>query len=163
MSENRPPPDERPTLAKGDPPPSRPHGGPAAGPSPYEQVPHPQPVPGPPPPWGPPGFAGVPPKHPSATTALTLGLVALCGGFMCLAPLAVAPWAWVTGARAVREIDASGGRLSGRGEAQAGYVLGIIGTVLLVLAALFVLLYVVLVVGLFAGFLGIVGSGATSP
>lgn len=40
----------------------------------------------------------------------------------------------VIGKRAVAEIDASGGRLGARGQAQAGYVLGIIGTVLLVLS-----------------------------
>jgi hypothetical protein len=37
------------------------------------------------------------------------------------------------GRKSMREIDASGGRLSGRGMAQAGYILGIIGTVLLAL------------------------------
>jgi len=50
----------------------------------------------------------------------------------------VAPFAWSTGKRTMDEIDASRGRLSGRGMAQAGYVMGIIGTVLLGLALLMV-------------------------
>ena len=37
----------------------------------------------------------------------------------------------------MNEIDASGGQLGGRGQAQAGYVLGIIGTVLLIFGLLF--------------------------
>jgi hypothetical protein len=43
----------------------------------------------------------------------------------------------------MREIDASGGRVGGRGQAQAGFILGIIGTALWVLGLLFY-------VGLFA-------------
>jgi hypothetical protein len=43
------------------------------------------------------------------------------------------PVAWWLGAKAKREIDAAQGRLGGRGMAQAGFILGIIGTVLLVL------------------------------
>ena len=47
----------------------------------------------------------------------------------------VAPFALVIGRGAVKEIDASGGSLGGRGMAQAGYILGIIGTVILALLA----------------------------
>ncbi|WP_299049822.1 DUF4190 domain-containing protein [uncultured Nocardioides sp.] len=161
MNDSQPPPDDRPTLAKDDRR-TRPYPQ-----SPYEQVPYQQPFqqpgfgppayPGPPGPGFAPGHP-LPPKHPSATTAMVLGIVALGGGLMCGLPLVVAPWAWVTGGRAVREIDASGGTLGGRGDAQAGYVMGIVGTVLLVLGSLFVLLYVILVIGLFAGFLGVLSS-----
>ena len=35
------------------------------------------------------------------------------------------------GKRTVDEIDASNGQLGGRGSAQAGYILGLIGTILL--------------------------------
>ena len=52
------------------------------------------------------------------------------------------PFAWVIGKRTLGEIDASHGRLGGRGQAQAGYVLGIVGTVLLVLSVLAILIYV---------------------
>ena len=55
-----------------------------------------------------------------------LGLV-MCG--------VIAPVAWWMGRSALAEIDASQGALGGRGQAQAGYVLGIIGTILLVFAA----------------------------
>ena len=50
--------------------------------------------------------------------------------------LIVSPVAWVLGAKAVREIDASPGRYGGRDRAQAGKIMGIIGTVLLVLGVL---------------------------
>jgi hypothetical protein len=69
------------------------------------------------------------------------------------------PVAWWLGARAKREIDASGGRLGGRGMAQAGLVLGIVGTVLLVVAVLGVVTLVALVGTGSVGFL----DGSTSP
>ena len=73
--------------------------------------------------WGPP----VPPAHRQAMTAMVLGIV----GLLCCSP--AAPFAIWLGHKAMREIDASGGQLSGRGQAQAGFILGIIGTVLLVI------------------------------
>jgi hypothetical protein len=83
-----------------------------------------------PPPYAPPvqgGYGQQPQNHPNATTALVLGIV----GVICCA--LTAPFAWVMGKKAMDEIDASGGRVGGRGNAQAGYVLGIVGTILLVL------------------------------
>ena len=63
-----------------------------------------------------------------ATTALVLGILGLviCG--------VLAPFAWSIGHKSLKEIDASGGALGGRGKAQAGYIMGIIGTILLVVA-----------------------------
>ncbi len=52
-----------------------------------------------------------------------------------------APFAWVIGARAKREIDAQPGRYTNRGSAEAGVVMGIIGTVLGVLAVAAVVLF----------------------
>ena len=72
-----------------------------------------------------------PQNHPRATTALVLGIV----GIVCCSILA--PFAWAIGKKAVNEIDASGGQYGGRGQAQAGYILGIIGTVLLILGIIF--------------------------
>jgi hypothetical protein len=89
---------------------------------------------------------GPPADHPQATTVLVLGIVGLVGGVFFGLPFVVSPVAWVMGRRALREIDASGGALGGRSNAQAGYVLGIIGTVLLALAV--VALILILVVGL---------------
>ncbi|HEU0041173.1 MAG TPA: hypothetical protein VFQ15_02370 [Jiangellaceae bacterium] len=44
----------------------------------------------------------------------------------------VSPFAWAIGSRAVKQIDASGGHLGGRSQAQAGKILGIVGTVILI-------------------------------
>jgi hypothetical protein len=77
--------------------------------------------------------------HPKATTALVLGIlgIVICG--------VIAPFAWRMGKRTVAEIDASNGQLGGRGAAQAGYVLGVIGTVLLGLGLLALVLFAVLI------------------
>ncbi|MET0821561.1 MAG: DUF4190 domain-containing protein [Aeromicrobium sp.] len=106
--------------------------------------PHQAPAPGGAPP---PGYYHpypVPPKHTDATTSMVLGIVAVAGMFVCAIPVLLAPFAWYLGAKAVREIDASGGTLSGRSEATAGKVLGIVGTVLLTLAVAGIVLVVVL-------------------
>jgi uncharacterized membrane protein YjgN (DUF898 family) len=78
---------------------------------------------------GPSGYPyGPPPDQRQATTALVLGIlgIVVCG--------VIAPFAWSIGRSSLREIDASGGALGGRGKAQAGYIMGIVGTVLLALA-----------------------------
>lgn len=70
----------------------------------------------------------------SAVTALVLGIlgIVMCGPFTAIPAI-------IVGRNATREIDASQGRLDGRGMAQAGFVLGIIGTVLFGLGLLLVL------------------------
>jgi TRAP-type C4-dicarboxylate transport system permease small subunit len=85
----------------------------------------------PPPPQGGQAYA---PNHPQATTALVLGILSLviCG--------LLGPFAWSIGAKALREIDASGGTMGGRGSAVAGKVCGIIGTCLLGLGVLIFLI-----------------------
>jgi hypothetical protein len=60
----------------------------------------------------------------------------------------LSPFAWVIGGRAVREIDASRGTVGGRGSANAGRILGIVGTVLLAGA---LVVGAVLVAGLVVG------------
>ena len=105
-----------------------------------------QPPPPPPSPYayGPPGPQ--PATSGSAVTALVLGILGLvmCGPFTAIPAI-------IVGRNATREIDASQGRLGGRGMAQAGYVLGIIGTVL---GGLALLLFIgLLVIG------GVVSSG----
>jgi TRAP-type C4-dicarboxylate transport system permease small subunit len=77
------------------------------------------------------------PEPSQATTALVLGIVGviLCG--------VLAPFAWVIGSKEVKAIDAGRRDPSNRGVATAGKILGIVGTVLLVvgvLVTLFVLL-----------------------
>lgn len=92
----------------------------------------------PPNPYGaaPPGYGM--PEHPQATLVLILGIVGIvvCG--------LVAPFAWVMGSRVVREIDASGGQLGGRSQAQAGRICGIVGTCLIGVGLLFVVIIVVI-------------------
>jgi uncharacterized membrane protein YjgN (DUF898 family) len=71
-----------------------------------------------------------PQDHPRATLSLILGIlgIVVCG--------IIAPFAWSIGKRTLTEIDESAGRLGGRGMAQAGYVLGLVGTILLVIGVL---------------------------
>lgn len=85
------------------------------------------------PPYGnyPPQYGQVrygPPDHPQATLVLVLGIVGIT---VCSV---VAPVAWVMGGRVVAEIDASNGQIGGRANANAGRILGIVGTALIGLA-----------------------------
>ncbi|GAB2647914.1 hypothetical protein GCM10027088_26640 [Nocardia goodfellowii] len=86
-------------------------------------------------------------EHPQSTLVLILGIlgVTLCG--LC------APFAWFMGKKAMDEIDASGGAMGGRGKAQAGFILGIIGSVLIALSIIFVV---------FAIVIGAFGASSTS-
>ena len=114
------------------------------GQPPYPQEPYQQP-------WQQPGYpqAGYqtqyPPDHPKATTSLVLGIL---GVVLCQV---VAPFAWVMGKRTLDEIDASQGTVGGRGAAQAGYILGIVGTVLLGLGIIFAVIWIVFAVAIVGG------------
>jgi hypothetical protein len=96
------------------------------------------------------------PDHPEATKALVLGIVSLLGGFTCYLPILVGPWAWVVGRRVVKQIDAQPGRYDGRGQALAGYVMGVVATVLLILG-------IVALVGLLVIFVGAAVVDAPAP
>lgn len=85
------------------------------------------------------------PDHPRATTSLVLGIL---GVVLCQV---LGPFAWVVGKRTLDEIDASQGQVGGRGAAQAGYVLGIVGTVMLGLALVVLLLYVIFAIAVIGG------------
>ena len=106
--------------------------GPAYGQQPYGQQPAP--------PYGQqPGYpVQYAPDHPKATLSLILGIlgIVVCG--------VVAPFAWRIGKQDARRDRRSNGQVGGRGSAQAGYVLGIIGTVLLGLGLLVGILVVVI-------------------
>jgi hypothetical protein len=96
---------------------------------PYSQQPPPPPQPGQYAyPVGPPR-----PNSSNAVTALILGILGLvmCGPFTAIPAL-------ILGRKATREIDASQGQLEGRGMAQAGFILGIVGTAVGVVALLIV-------------------------
>lgn len=88
---------------------------------------------------------GPPPDHPQTTTVLLLGILgfALCQF--------VSPFAWVMGHRALKEIDESGGRWGGRSNIKIGYVLGIVGSCILILGVLGTLAYIVVVIAVVAG------------
>jgi hypothetical protein len=119
----------------------------------------------PPPPgqpgWGPrPGFPTyVLPDLPKATTALVLGLIALGGGFMCLLPIVVSPFAWAVGASARKEIRNAPNQWGGEGKATAGMVLGIIGTVLFALGLIVVIVIIAVAVGTSSDGSGTTGTG----
>ena len=73
--------------------------------------------------------------HQGAGQAMVLGIIAmvcLATGLGCcvtIPGLVCAPIAWVKGARAKREIDAHPGVYGNRGQAVAGIVMGVIGSV----------------------------------
>ncbi len=80
-------------------------------------------------------------EHPDGTTVLVLGILGLvaCG--------LLAPFAWVKGNAAMREIDAQPQvNWTNRGAVQAGRICGIIGSVLIMLGVLFLILFVLAVV-----------------
>ena len=90
-------------------------------------------------PGGPPAGGGPAPRADGAITSLVLGIVGLVVCPLC------APFAWVMGSKAEKAVDASGGHLSGRGEATAGKILGIVTCALYALGI--VLLIVLIAVG----------------
>ena len=103
------------------------------------------------PPPGYPPYVYRAPDHPQAATAMILGILGLV---LCQV---LGPFAWSIGKKTVAEIDASGGQLGGRSQAQAGYVCGIIATVLLGLGLVFLIIYFVIIVAVFGG---LAASGA---
>ncbi|MBA8793256.1 putative membrane protein [Friedmanniella endophytica] len=101
--------------------------------------------PGPAGPGGYPPYGGYPVRpayeHPQGTTVLVLGVLSLVVGV-------TAPFAWYYAVKAEREIRASGWTCTNSSHIQIGKILGIIGTVLLGLSAIFVIIYLVFVVSL---------------
>jgi len=83
---------------------------------------------------------------PKATTAMVLGIIAIAGAFTCLLPVVIAPLAWVLGVQARREIRSAPHQWGGEGKATAGMVLGIIGTVLLVLGIVTIVILIAVAV-----------------
>lgn len=94
----------------------------------------------PPPAYGYPAYGPPPPDHPQAITVLILGIVGMMFCQVC------APFAWVIGRRTLNEIDASGGTVGGRSNVMVGYIMGIIGSVLLIFGVLAAIAYILLMV-----------------
>lgn len=105
----------------------------------------PQEPPQQPPTWPPqqPGYGGGPHSETSGKAIASL-ILGICGLFIC--PIILSIVALVLGYQARSEIDRSGGRMGGRGNAKAGIILGWIGLVLGLLV----------IVGFFA--LGLIGA-----
>lgn len=102
-----------------------------------------------PPGYGPPVAAYQyvpPPTHGRGLASMILGIISLVLCFGYGLGLLGSPVAWWLGAKALKEIDAAPGQYSGRGFAQTGQILGIVGTVLLGLLLLAVLVILVIVV-----------------
>ena len=83
------------------------------------------------------GYAPAPPTSGKATTALVLGI---CGFLVC--PVICSVLAIIFGALAKKEIDESPG-MQGRGQAQAGFILGIVS---LVIGLIIIIAYAVLII-----------------
>jgi phosphotransferase system glucose/maltose/N-acetylglucosamine-specific IIC component len=82
-------------------------------------------------------------EHPQGTLVLVLGICAwvLCG--LC------APFAWVMGSNALKEIDANPTAYSNRSAVQAGRILGMVYSILVLVGL--ALLAVLVVIGMIAG------------
>jgi hypothetical protein len=80
---------------------------------------------------------GEPVEHPNATAVLWLGAASLfCCGLL-------GPVSWALGKRALDQIEESGGAYGGRTQVLVGYILGIVGTILMIIwATLFLLILI---------------------
>lgn len=131
-------------------PPAPPYGQPGYPPPGY--APPGYPSPGYPPPGYPhAGYAQPvygPPEHPRANLPLIFGLVGVPGAFLtCGLTLLLAPFAWYFAAQVRRETAAAPGRWSAdTSKVTAGFWLGIVGTVLLVLAVIGIVLLIVVAI-----------------
>jgi len=74
------------------------------------------------------------PEHPSATTVLVLGILSFVVGL-------TAPFAWYLGSKAIKECRTTG-MYRPSGTLTAGYILGIIGTVLITVFVAMMLLFI---------------------
>ena len=81
--------------------------------------------------------------HPQAALALILGILGTVFGFGCIIGGLVGIGGIVVGRRVKNEIDAAPGRYTGRSQAVAGIVTGIIGVSICVLATLFIVLAII--------------------
>ena len=100
-----------------------------------------------------PSFGGVSPygaastqiatPHPQAALALVLGILGTVLGLGCIVGGLVGIGGIVLGRRVKNEIDAEPGRYTGRSQAVAGLITGIVGVSITVLATLFIVLAIV--------------------
>jgi hypothetical protein len=81
------------------------------------------------------------PDHPKATTVLILGIVSFFTGGI------TGPFAWYMGGKARQEVKANPGVYKDGGTLTIGWVLGIIGTIQLILWAIYII-FVLVIVGI---------------
>jgi len=81
------------------------------------------------------------PEHPQATTVLVLGILSLVGVSI------VGPIAWHMGNKGLKECEA--GVYSMTDPLRIGRILGIIGTILLIIGVAFVIVYLILMAAIF--------------
>jgi hypothetical protein len=88
------------------------------------------------------GYGYGPPQveHPQGTMVLILGILGLVLCALC------APFAWSMGNKAKRDVDAAPGRYSNAQLITIGRILGIVGSVILILQLVFVAIYIVIIV-----------------
>jgi hypothetical protein len=89
------------------------------------------------------GPTQVPTPHPQAGLALVLGILGTVLGMGCIVGGLVGIGGIVVGRRVKNEIDAEPGRYTGRSQAVAGLITGIIGVSITVLATVFIVLAIV--------------------
>ena len=119
------------------------YGGTPYGSTPYEANPY-QPAFGGVSPYGAmPGEQVTQTQHPQATLALILGLLGAVLGVSCIVGGLVGIGGIVVGRRVRNEIDADPGRYTGRSQAVAGIVTGIVGVSIFALVTVLIVLAVV--------------------
>lgn len=75
----------------------------------------------------------MPQNHPQGTTSFVLGIIGLVGGLACWLPILLCIPAWVIGHKARQEVQENPLAYSNAGLVTAGWILGIVGTCLLIL------------------------------
>jgi hypothetical protein len=89
------------------------------------------------------GSTQVPTPHPQAALAMVLGILGTVLGLGCIVGGLVGIGGIVLGRRVKNEIDAEPGRYTGRSQAVAGLITGIVGVSITVLATIFIVLAIV--------------------
>jgi len=73
-----------------------------------------------------------------ATTALVLGILGIVCCGLC------APFAWIIGSGELKKIKSGFSSQAGKGFAQAGMIMGIIGTILVIISIIGIIIYIAL-------------------
>jgi hypothetical protein len=83
------------------------------------------------------GYAPVAPDHPQGTTVLVLGIVGIVFSIC-------APFAWYLGNKALKEIRMSGIRYANEQNIVIGRILGIVFTILMIVALVLTIIFVII-------------------